>query len=65
MHTAKERLIKIINETPDEEIDIILDFAGYLKAKREKQLSEGLTIFSGSSLDFWDNEIDDEVWNDG
>ena len=64
MNTAKEHLVKIINEAPEDEIDIILDLAKFLKEKREKQLSENLTVVSGSSLGFWDNEIDDAIWND-
>ena len=64
MNTAKERLLKIIDEIPDQEVDKILDFAEYLKIKREKRLTEDLTKASESSLDFWDNDIDDEVWND-
>ncbi|GGK06139.1 hypothetical protein GCM10007063_30780 [Lentibacillus kapialis] len=63
MDTAKERLFKLINEIPEQEADKILDFAEYLKAKRDKKLSEDLTKASESSLDFWDNDIDDEVWN--
>ncbi|KAB8128863.1 DUF2281 domain-containing protein [Gracilibacillus oryzae] len=64
MNTAKERLLKIIEEIPENEVDKILDFAEFLKIKREKSLSEDLTKASESSLDFWDNDIDDEVWND-
>ncbi len=64
MNTAKERLLKIIDEIPEQEVDKILDFAEYLKIKREKRLSKELTKASESSLDFWDNDIDDEVWND-
>ncbi len=64
MNTAKERLLKIIDEIPEQEVDKILDFAEYLKAKKEKSLSEDLTKASESSIDFWDNDIDDEVWND-
>jgi hypothetical protein len=63
MNTAKERLLRIIKEIPDNEVIKILDFAEYLKAKKEKNLNEDLTKASESSLDFWDNEIDDEVWN--
>lgn len=63
MNTAKERLFKLIDEIPEQEVDKILDFAEYLKAKRDKSLSEDLTKASESSLDFWDNDIDDEVWN--
>lgn len=64
MKSSKERLLKIINEIPEKEVDKILDFAEYLKIKREKNLSEDLTKASESSLDFWDNDIDDEIWND-
>ena len=63
MDTAKDRLLKIIDEIPEQEVDKILDFAEYLKAKRDKSASEDLTKASESSLDFWDNDIDDEVWN--
>ncbi|MCG1028786.1 DUF2281 domain-containing protein [Virgibacillus halodenitrificans] len=63
MDTAKDRLLKIINEISEQEVDKILDFAEYLKAKRDKRMSEDLTKASESSLDFWDNDIDDEVWN--
>ncbi len=64
MNTAKERLLKIIDEIPEQEVDKILDFAEYLKAKKEKNLSEDFIKASESSIDFWDNDIDDEVWND-
>lgn len=63
MNTAKDRLLKIIDEIPEQEVDKILDFAEYLKNKRDKSVSEDLTKISESSLDFWDNDIDDEVWN--
>lgn len=63
MNNARERLLKIIENIPDQEVDKILDFAEYLEAKQEKKLSEDLTKASESSLDFWDNDIDDEVWN--
>ncbi|CAM3042545.1 DUF2281 domain-containing protein [Filibacter tadaridae] len=63
MNTARERLLKIIDEIPDQEVDKILDFAEYLKAKRDKSVSQDLTKASESSLGFWDNDIDDEVWN--
>ncbi len=63
MNTARERLLKIIEKIPDQEVDEILDFAEYLAAKQEKRVSDDLTKVSESSLDFWDNDIDGEVWN--
>lgn len=63
MDTAKHRLLKIIDEIPEQEVDKILDFAEFLKEKRDKSVSEDLTKASESSLGFWDNDIDDEIWN--
>jgi hypothetical protein len=63
MNTAKERLLKIIDEIPEQEVNKILDFAEFLKAKKEKSLTKDLTKASESSLNFWNNDIDDEVWN--
>lgn len=63
MDTAKDRLLKIIDEIPEQKADEILDFAEYLKAKRDKSMTDDLMKASKSSLDFWGNEIDDEVWN--
>ncbi|NEU31341.1 DUF2281 domain-containing protein [bacterium LRH843] len=63
MNTAKERLLKIINEIPEQEVVKNLDFAEFLRAKRDKRLTEDLSKASQGSLDFWDNEIDNEVWN--
>ena len=36
INTDKERLLKIIEEIPEREVEKILDFAEYLKVKKEK-----------------------------
>ncbi len=64
MNTAKKILFNLIEEIPENEISEVIDFIGYLKAKREKELYRDLQKASESSLDFWNNDIDDEVWND-
>jgi hypothetical protein len=64
MSNAKEKLLKMIKEIPENEIAKILDFAELLRVKYEKRLYNDLSKVSESSLEFWDNEIDDEVWND-
>ncbi|HLR59471.1 MAG TPA: DUF2281 domain-containing protein [Pseudogracilibacillus sp.] len=63
MNTTKERLLKIIEEISESEVDQLLSFAEQLKNKSYKELSEDLLKASETSLDFWDNDIDDEVWN--
>lgn len=64
MNTARERLIKIINEISESELAKILDFAEYIKDREEKKAYKDLTKASESSLNFWNNDVDDEVWND-
>ena len=63
MSTTKERLLKIIEEIPEREADQLLSFAEQLKNRNYKELSEDLLKANETSLDFWDNDIDDEVWN--
>jgi hypothetical protein len=41
----------------------VLDFIGYLNMKREREALNNLEQASSTSTDFWDNPIDDEVWN--
>jgi len=63
MNSAKSLLIKLIEDMPENQIPEVINFVSYLKSKGEKQLFKGLEKVSESSLDFWDNDIDDEVWN--
>jgi hypothetical protein len=63
MNTAKSILKRLIEEIPEKEAFEVIDFIGYLKTKREKELYKDLQKVSESSINFWDNEIDDEVWN--
>lgn len=61
MNRAKEKLLRLIDEMPESELAEVIDFMGYLKVKRERKLFEDLQLVSESSLDFWKNDIDDEV----
>lgn len=63
MNQAKEILYNLIEDIPENEMAEVIDFIGYLKAKREKELFKDLQKASESSLGFWNNDIDDEVWN--
>lgn len=64
MNIAKERLLKLIEHISEQEVEKILEFVEYLKASKDKSLTKDLTKTSESSLDFWDNDLDDEVWNE-
>lgn len=63
LNAAKEILLRLMDELPESQIPEVIDFVGYLKMKRDSELFRDLEALSESSMDFWDNEIDDEVWN--
>lgn len=63
MDTAKKVLYELIEEIPDKDIAEVIDFVQYLKLKRQKELFNDLKKASESSIKFWNNDIDDEVWN--
>ena len=63
MDTAKQILLKLIDEIPENQIHEVIDFIGYLKMKNERDMFKELAEASKSSMDFWDNDRDDEVWN--
>lgn len=63
MNAGKSILIKLIDEIPESQIPEVIDFIMFLKIKKDKQIFKDLIYASESSIDFWDNDIDDEVWN--
>lgn len=63
MSTAKKILLKLIDEIPESQIPEVIDFISFLKVKKNNQVFRDLELASESSLDFWINDIDDEVWN--
>ena len=63
MSMSKETLYKMIAEIPQQEVEEVADFLGYLKMKRENSELVELSLAAESSLGFWNNDIDDEVWN--
>ena len=64
MQLAKERIYDLLEDVPDSQLQEIADFIMFVKVREEKSLFKNLERLSASSTDFWDNEIDDEVWND-
>lgn len=64
MSISKETIYRLIADSPQQELEEVADFIGYLKMKRENHMAKELSQVSKSSLDFWNNDIDDEIWND-
>lgn len=63
MDTAKELIQKMIDDIPEKDLGEVIDFIAYIKKKSERSLRSDMLEASGSSQEFWDNDIDDEVWN--
>jgi hypothetical protein len=64
MNTSREYLHQLIEQITDKEIPEAIDFLEYLKLKKAKEEFKDLEDVSLSSTEFWNNDIDDEVWND-
>lgn len=63
MNTARKDLLELVNRISESEAKEILDFALFLEMKRNATEFKDLEIASQTSCDFWENDIDDEVWN--
>jgi len=63
MRTTKENLRALINKISENEAKEVLDFVGYLNMKRRREKFKDLELASETSLGFWNNDIDDRIWN--
>lgn len=63
MSVSREELKRMIDKIPEKDFEEALDFIGYLNMKREREAQDNLEDASITNMDFWDNSIDDEVWN--
>jgi hypothetical protein len=59
----REELKRIIDHIPEQDAIEVADFIGYLNTKREREALKNLEHASLTSMEFWNNSVDDEVWN--
>ena len=64
LRILKEKIVELIYNLPEKELSEVIDFIGYLAAKRDKVLFNDLLFASESCLDFWNNAVDDQVWKE-
>ncbi|MCK8825638.1 DUF2281 domain-containing protein [Fuchsiella alkaliacetigena] len=64
MKGSRKYLHELIDEIPETEFEEVICFLKYIKSRHKKDEFSELEKASQSSISFWDNEIDDEVWND-
>lgn len=60
----KKYIYELIDQITEQDYAELIDFLKFLKIKSEKNEFETLENALQSSMYFWDNDIDDEVWND-
>jgi hypothetical protein len=59
----KQTLYKEIETLPDDVLDTALSFVLFLKLEHKEDALREFARASQSSMDFWDSDIDNEVWN--
>ena len=63
MSTARKILDEMLNELPDELVVNVISYTAFIKNEKNNKIFKELEEASFSSMAFWDNPIDDEVWN--
>jgi len=63
MATTKQAIYDLLNDIPESQLIEVAGFVAFIK-KKENQTFKDLETVSVLSTGFWDNAIDDEVWND-
>ena len=55
---------ELVDTLPSSLLAEVANFILFIKIRDKNGLYKDLEALSVSSTDFWNNEIDDEVWND-
>ena len=64
MQTSKQSVHSLIDTLPQTLLSEVENFILFVKKREEDRIISDLQWASLSSMDFWDNDTDDEVWND-
>ena len=63
MPAMKEQLHGLVDTLTDGQLLEMTNFIFFIKKRDGNTMQQDLVNLSVSSTEFWDNEIDDEVWN--
>jgi len=63
MSAVKQTIYNLLDSIPESQLIEVADFVAFIKKRNDNQTFKDLELASVSSIDFWDNAIDDEVWN--
>jgi len=61
---ARLILNRMISELPDDMLSEIINYIAFVQKTKKELVFKDLEEAGVSSMDFWNNSIDDEVWND-
>lgn len=63
MLTCKEKLVKLLNELSESELEKVLEFTENLHDKQYGYPNHAWMNTKETSIEFWDHAIDEEIWN--
>jgi len=63
MSAARIIINRMIDELPDDMLSEIINYIAFVQKTKKDLIFKELEQASVSSMDFWNNSIDDEVWN--
>ena len=63
MQAVKQEIYTLVESLPDSQLTEVANFILFVKMRNESKIYNELESLSASSTEFWNNEIDDEVWN--
>jgi len=63
MAITKQAVSDLLDGISESQLIEVADFVTFIRKRSEHQSFKDLEFASESSVDFWDNAIDDEVWN--
>jgi len=63
MSAARLVIQRMIDELPDDMLSEVISYIAFVQKTKKEQTFKELEQASISSTDFWNNPIDDEVWN--
>jgi len=63
MQAVKQEIYTLVESLPDSQLNEIANFILFVKMRDESRRYKDLEALSVSSTEFWNNEVDDEVWN--
>jgi len=63
MNATRQIASRMLDELSDEMVSHVISYIHSIKRDDQNEVFKELANASMSSTDFWDNPIDDEVWN--